>query len=152
MRYVLMCVMILTLMGCASSFPKEMPRGVGDKIGDVIGVSSGKAEAREMWTPFIWAGTVGLIGGIGMFAWKKDWSMLIAGAAIAAMPPLITLVATPLLPWFALGSLLAGSLLVGRLGWWVWDSVADGLRENRQDAALKALLLDSRTAESERKP
>jgi len=109
---------------------QPVPEQIIDKIVDS---DAGKEAAKQMWGGFIYAGGIGLIAGIAALWFTDSWKVLAAGAAIAAIPPVATLLVYPLLPWFAAFSLVAGVMLLAYFGYVLYDRVEDDVIADRAD-------------------
>lgn len=155
MKYAITLFLMAALfIGCSS--PRQRLDGMNVRkdqpvpekiIRKVVDVDAGKAKAETMWQGFQYAGTLGLVGGLAALWFTGSWKVLIAGAIIAAIPPVATLFIYPLLPWFAGFSLIAGVMLLAYLGYVLWDRVEDDIRADRQSRCLNGASQDQESAE-----
>lgn len=131
--------LVLAVVGCAARqrIPSiENPAAV-NVIEKLVNTEAGAPAAeRSMW-PFMLAGLLCMVGGAVYFVLFKNWKLLAAGAAIALVPPLFFLILKPLVPWVAAGALIAGLMMLSKLGFDIWDHMRDKIVENKRLDGLK---------------
>lgn len=136
--FILFMLIAALFVGCRST--NRRINDMGDRkdqpvpekiIRNIVDVDAGKETAHGMWSGFVWAGTIGLVGGLAALWFTGSWKLLAAGAAIAAVPPVATLFVYPLLPWFSGFALIAGVMLLAYLGWVLWDKIRDNREQDR---------------------
>lgn len=95
--------------------------------------NAGVDTAKTLMWPFLWAGFLGLIGGIVWAVIFKNLKPLMYAGLIALVPPTFFLFLKPVTPYVGWLVLASGVLLFGLLFYKVYDVIEDDLYQERKD-------------------